>query len=83
MLSSKGLHILECNQVSHPQARTKSFKVKIKAEDYEKAMNGDTWPYRIRVRPYKHFRPREEGGTFGESSNKVENDRQTESNNTN
>ena len=35
-------------------------------------MNGDTWPYRVRVRPYKHFRHKEEGGTFGDSAINVD-----------
>ena len=53
--------------MSHVEARTKSFRIKVKAEDYEKAMNGETWPYRVRVRPYKHFKQKHEqsGGQFG------------------
>ena len=64
MKSSKGLEILECQKVSHIDARTQSFRVKVKSEDYEKALNGDTWPYYVRVRVYKHFRQRDEGGQF-------------------
>ena len=64
MKSSKGLDILECNKVSHVDARTQSFRIKVKAEDYDKALNGDTWPYRVRVRVYRHFRQRDEGGQF-------------------
>ena len=62
MKSSKGLEIMECKKVSHDEARTKSFRIKVKAEDYEKAMNGETWPYRVRVRPYKHFKQRQQAG---------------------
>ena len=40
------------------EARRKSFRIKVKVEDYEKAMNGETWPYR--VRPYKHFKQKHE-----------------------
>jgi hypothetical protein len=67
MKSSKELDIIECKSVSHVEARTKSFRIKVKAEDYEKAMNGETWPYRVRVRPYKHFKQKHEqsGGQFG------------------
>ena len=72
MKASKDLNILECKQASHPDARTKSFKIRIKAEDYEKAMSGETWPYRVRVRPYKHFREKkEEGGTFRNTERSV------------
>ena len=36
-------------------------------KDYEKAMDCQTWPSRVRVRPYKHFKQRREqpGGQFG------------------
>ena len=58
---------MECKSVSHVEARTRSFRIKVKAEDYEKAMSGETWPYRVHVRPYKHFKQRHEqaGGQFG------------------
>ena len=60
------LVIIECFQVSHPEARIKSFRVRIKAEDYDTAMKGEKWPYRVCIRPYKHFRQKQpEGGSFG------------------
>ena len=65
MKDAKELEVIECVKVSHEEARTKSFRVKIKAEDYDKAMSSETWPYRVRVRPYKHFKQRrEDGGQF-------------------
>ena len=65
MKATKGLHIANCSQASHPEARTKSFKITVNASDYDKAMHSDTWPYRVRVRPFKHFKhKRQEGGTF-------------------
>ena len=66
MKDAKGLEIIECVKVSHDEARTKSFRVKVKSEDYEKAMSGETWPYRVRVRPYRHFKQKQEqaGGQF-------------------
>ena len=68
MKDTKGLEIVECSKVSHTDARTQSFRVKVKAEDYDKALNGDTWPYRVRVRVYRHFKPRRESsGQFGSS----------------
>ena len=66
MKDSKGLEIMECVKVSHDDARTQSFRIKIKAEDYDLSMNGDTWPYRVRVRPFKHFRQRQEQGNQGQ-----------------
>ena len=66
MFDSKGLQLLECQKVSHQEARTSSFRIQVKAQDYDKAMQGETWPYRVRVRPYRHFRQRQEvGGQFG------------------
>ena len=67
MKDSKSLELLEIVKVSHNEARTKSFRVKVKSEDYEKAMDCQTWPSRVRVRPYKHFKQRREqpGGQFG------------------
>lgn len=67
MKESKGLDILEIVKVSHAEARTKSFRVKVKSEDYEKAMDCQTWPSRVRVRPYRHFKQRRDqpGGQFG------------------
>lgn len=47
------------------EARTSSFRVQVRAQDYDKAMEAETWPYRVRVRPYRHFRQRQEGGQFG------------------
>ena len=66
MKESKGLEILECVKVSHEEARTQSFRVKVKGEDYDLAMNGETWPYRVRVRPFRHFRQRQDNGASGE-----------------
>ena len=68
MKDSKALELLEVVKVSHNDARTKSFRVKVKSEDYEKAMDSETWPSRVRVRPYRHFKQRREqsGGQFGD-----------------
>ena len=67
MKDTKDLEILECIKVSHDDARTQSFRIKIKAADYETGLNAETWPYRVRVRVYRHFRQkREDGGQFGQ-----------------
>ena len=71
MKDSKGLDLLECQKVSHEEARTSSFRIQVKAEDYDRAMLGETWPYRVRVRPYRHFRQRQEaGGQFGAAASR-------------
>ena len=68
-MKKKELDLMECVQASHPEARTKSFKIRVKAADYELAMKSDTWPYRVRIRAFKHFRQRQqESGTFNEAS---------------
>ena len=68
MKDTKGLELEQCEKVSHPDARTSSFRIQVRAEDYEKAMKGETWPYQVRVRPYRHFRQKQEqGGQFGVS----------------
>ena len=41
---------------SHPDARTNTFKIVIKACDFERAMSPDVWPYRVGVRMFKHKR---------------------------
>ena len=70
MKDSKGLEIIDISKVSHKDARTRSFRVKVKSEDYEKAMDCNTWPSRVRVRPYRHFKQHQEqaGGQFGQHS---------------
>ena len=41
------------------EARSLSFKVTIKAEDFEKANNPAIWPYRVVVRKFVNFRRKE------------------------
>ena len=41
---------------THPDARTNTFKIVIKASDFEKAMCPDVWPYRVGVRMFKQKR---------------------------
>jgi hypothetical protein len=57
---NKGLKVSSCTLLTdlekHPDSRAKSFKVTIKADDYEKALDENMWPYRVRVRLFKHFR---------------------------
>ena len=60
-LKNKGLNIVACELLTTrvDQARTLSFKVTIKAEDFEKAKDPNIWPYRVVVRKFVNFRKRE------------------------
>lgn len=52
---NKGITVLEIEKLTKAEeARTNTFRVRIKASEYEKAMNPDVWPYRVGVR---HFIP--------------------------
>ena len=59
-LAGKGLNIVGMEKVSHKEARNASFRVDVRVEDKEKALNGETWPTGVRVREYRHFRQRKE-----------------------
>ena len=66
MKDSKGLEILECTKVSHKEARAQSFRIKVRSKDYEIALKSETWPYRVGVRVYRHFKQqRDAGGNNG------------------
>ena len=71
MKESKGLEILECDRVSHDDARAQSFRIKVWCADYESALKSDTWPYRVGVQVYHHFKQRREAdGTTGQFGQK-------------
>ena len=53
-ITAKGIEVLDIEKLTtYEHARTNTFKVKIKAAQYNKAMNPDIWPLRVGVR---HFR---------------------------
>ena len=54
-IKGKGIDVLEIECLSHKDARTNTFRVKIKAAEYDKAMKPEVWPYRVGVR---HFKPK-------------------------
>ena len=56
-LEGKGIKVeeIEC-LTSHPDARTKAFRVAIAIADYEKALDPEVWPYRVAVRPFRPAR---------------------------
>ena len=67
-LEKKGLNIVSVElMTTFNEARTHTYKVTIKASDFEKAKSPDIWPYRVGVRLFKHFssRPRENNRKSG------------------
>ena len=56
-LINKGLDVVEVELLTrHPNSRTHSFRVKIKAWHYDMSMDANIWPNRVTVRMYRHPR---------------------------
>lgn len=56
-LVKKEINVVSCNLLTKfKEAYSHSFKIIVKAQDYEKVQNAEIWPYRVGVRHYKHFR---------------------------
>ena len=56
-LHSKGVEVVDVALLTtYENARTNTFKVKIKASQYSKAMSPDVWPFRVGVRHYRQPR---------------------------
>lgn len=56
-LETKGLKVVDCQLLTtYEKSRSLSYKVTIKASDYDKSRDPATWPYRVSVRPFKHRR---------------------------
>ena len=57
-IAEKGINVVEVEQLTKQevvsQVRTLTFRVAVKAADYEAALNPEVWPYRVGVR---HYRP--------------------------
>jgi hypothetical protein len=66
-ISSKGIGVTSVTKLTtFESARTNTFKVSIKAADYDKALKPEVWPLRVGVRP---FRPnRQQSRTWAEQS---------------
>jgi hypothetical protein len=72
-LANRGINAVEVEQLTKkevlPQVRTLTFRVAVKAADYEAALNPEVWPFRVGVR---HYRPprrgdKQEGGWQSQS----------------
>ena len=54
---NKGIEVLDIVKLTtYEQARTNTFKIKIKAAQFEKALKPDVWPLRVGVRHYRQPR---------------------------
>ena len=59
-LATKGMDVKDCELLTtSDEARSLSFKLTIKPENYDRATQDATlWPYRVGVRLYKNFNKR-------------------------
>ena len=58
-LISRGLRVTDIELLTNfrrAEARSFSYRIAIKADDYEKALNADIWPHRVGVRLFKNRR---------------------------
>ena len=72
-LSSKGIEPVEVEKLTKVEVmdmvRTITFRVAVKASDYEAALKPEVWPYRVGVRHYRApRRPASSSGWKGQSS---------------
>ena len=67
-LLSNGLQVKNCILLTkYEGARSHTFKISIKAADYEKATNPDIWPDKVGVRKYKFFDAQRKPSVLGKS----------------
>ena len=71
-LEGKGIHAVEVVMLTKPdvvnEVRTLTFRVAVKASEYEAALKLEVWPYRVGVRHFRApKRERSEGGWEGQS----------------
>jgi hypothetical protein len=71
-LMDKGIEVVAVETLTKdevlPQVRTKTFKITVKAGQYEKALMPEVWPYRVAVR---HFRAPKCEGSWSEQSGRT------------
>ena len=65
-ISNKGICVTDVKKLTtYEQARTNTFKVSIKASDYDKAIRPEVWPLRVGVRL---FRPKRTTQSWAQQS---------------
>ena len=58
-MAGKGINVTDIELISNaPERRTNTFRIAIKAAEYDKAMNPAVWPYRVGVRRFIPRRPK-------------------------
>ena len=58
-IMSKGIKVTDIELLTNfhkEESRSYTYRIAIKPEDYEKALNPEVWPYRVGVRPFKQKR---------------------------
>ena len=67
-LYSNGLQVKNCILLTkYEGARSNTFKISIKASDYDKAVNPDIWPENVGLRKYKFFDQQKNMTVLGKS----------------
>ena len=70
-LISKGLRVTEIELLTNfrrEEARSFTYRIAIKADDYEKALNADVWPHRVGVRLFRNKRTFANTGSWASQS---------------
>ena len=67
---SKGIKVTDIELLTNfkEEARSFTYRVSIRPEDYEKALNPEVWPYRVGVRPYRQRRRIQQGSWLQQSN---------------
>ena len=68
----RGLRVTDVELITKfriPECRSYTYRVAIKAEDYEKALNPDIWPHRVGIRLFKNKRAQPDLLSWNQQSN--------------
>ena len=57
-ITSKGINVTDIELLTNfkEEARSYTYRIAIRPEDYEKALKPEVWPYRVGVRPFRQRR---------------------------
>ena len=64
---ARGINVTDIELLTNhfkEESRSFTYRIAIKAEDYEKALKPDVWPYRVGVRPYKAKRSQQQQNSW-------------------
>ena len=68
-ITSKGINVTAVKKLTtFEEARTYTFRVSIKASDYEKALKPEVWPLRVGVRPFRPKRTNNQTQSWAQQS---------------